>query len=211
MKNKISPSILSANFGRLNEEIKKIEKYSDSLHLDIMDGHFVPNISYGSPIVKDIKTKLPMDCHLMISDPLKYAKDFAPYVNRIFFHAELFDKRRIRSTINGIKKLGVECGLALNPDKSINLIKPFLTDIDAVLIMSVYAGFGGQKFMPEVLGKIHMLRAIGFRKDILIDGGINKETIFEAASAGANVFIAGSAIFGARDSVKAIKELRDAL
>ena len=207
---KISPSILAANFGKLNKEIKEIEKYSDSLHLDVMDGHFVSNISYGAPVIKWIKTKLPIDCHLMISDPIKYAKDFAPYCDRIFFHAEIFEDNpsMLKATINEIKKLNVGVGLTLNPDKSIDLIKHELDNIDAVLIMSVYAGFGGQEFIQDTMDKVKILRKLGFDKDIVIDGGINKKTVKYALKAGANVVVAGSAIFGQDDRKKAIEELR---
>ncbi len=211
MKLKISPSILSADFGKLNDEIKEVEKCSDSLHIDVMDGHFVPNISYGVPVIKDIRTKLPMDCHLMISDPVRYAKDFAPYVDRIFFHAELFDLKKLKNTVSEIKKLNVKVGLALNPDKEISIILPLLKEIDAVLIMSVYAGFGGQKFMSEVLKKVSMLRKAGFKKDIIIDGGIDKFTIKQAKSSGANVFVAGTSVFGNKDRKEAIKMLKDAI
>jgi ribulose-phosphate 3-epimerase len=209
-KIKISPSILAADFGKLNSEIKEIENYSDSLHLDIMDGHFVPNISYGVPVIKWIKTKLPIDCHLMISDPIKYAKDFAQYCDRIFFHAELFeeDPSGLKATINEIKKLNVKVGLVLNPDKSIDLIKHELKNIDAVLIMSVYAGFGGQEFIIDTRDKVKKLRQLGFDKDIVIDGGINKKTAKFAKKAGANVLVAGSAIFGQKDRKKAVDELR---
>lgn len=213
MKPKISPSILSADFGKLNSEIKEVEKYSDSLHIDVMDGHFVPNISFGAPIVKSIKTKLPKDCHLMISDPIKYSKDFAPYVDRIFFHAEIFehDLAGLKKAIKEIKKLNIKVGLAINPDKSVNLVMPALKDVDAILVMSVYAGFGGQKFMPNILKKIKALRNFRFIGDIIIDGGIDKNTIKLAKDAGANIFVAGTSIFGKKDRVKAIKELRDAI
>lgn len=211
MKFKISPSILSADFGKLNEEIKSVERYSDSLHIDVMDGHFVPNISYGAPIVKCIKTKLPMDCHLMISDPLKYAKDFAPFMDRMFFHAEIFENNpdKLKNAINEIKKLKVKVGLGLNPDKPAKILLPVLEKIDAILIMSVYAGFGGQKFIPKVLVKIKELRKNGFKKDIIIDGGIDRFTIRSAKGAGANVFVSGSSIFGKKDRKKAIRELRN--
>ncbi|MEK6917108.1 MAG: ribulose-phosphate 3-epimerase [Nanoarchaeota archaeon] len=212
MKNKISPSILSADFGKLNQEIKEVEKYADSLHIDVMDGHFVSNISYGSVVVKDIKTKLPMDCHLMTEEPIKYAKDFSKHVNRIFFHAELFrNKNELLKAIKKIKSLKVKVGLAINPDKPVSLILSVMKEIDAVLIMSVYAGFGGQKFMPEVLKKVEILREKGFKKEIVIDGGINEKTIKLAKNSGANVFVVGSSIFGEKDRKKAIQKLNEAL
>jgi ribulose-phosphate 3-epimerase len=209
MKIKISPSILSADFGKLNDEIKTVEKFANSLHIDVMDGHFVDNISYGVPIIKDIKTKLFKDCHLMITDPVKYSKDFSKYCDRIIFHAELYEhETELMNAIDKIKKLGIEVGLALNPDKPVSLIKDVLHNIDAVLIMGVYAGFGGQKFIPEVLNKVKELRRLGFRKDIIIDGGINDKTSKLAIDAGVNILVAGSYIFGHKDRKKAMMSLK---
>ncbi|MEM4397277.1 MAG: ribulose-phosphate 3-epimerase [Candidatus Woesearchaeota archaeon] len=206
LKYKIAPSILSADFGNLNKEIKKIEKYSDLLHIDVMDGHFVPNISFGYEVVKWIKSKLKLDIHFMIKEPLKYAVDFKKYcpnIEMISFHASLFNEnntkkeiKNLKNAINEIKKLNVKVGLVLNPDKKIDTIKNVLNEIDYVLIMSVYAGFSGQKFIPDVLKKIKTLREkYNFKKDIEIDGGINKETIKLAKESGANIFVIGSAIF----------------
>jgi ribulose-phosphate 3-epimerase len=206
---KIAPSILSADFGKLNEEIAEVEKYSDLLHIDVMDGHFVPNITIGPDIVKSIKTKLPIDVHLMISDPAKYAPEFAKHCDMISFHAELFENAALlKHTFKKIKSLGVKVGLALNPDKNISLILPLLDQADYILIMSVYAGFPGQKFIPEVLEKIKDLRN-KYKKDIEIDGGINLATVGKAVSAGANIIVVGSAIFGAADRKKAIITLRE--
>ena len=208
---KIAPSILSADFGKLNEEIAEVEKYSDLLHIDVMDGHFVPNITIGPDIVKSIKTKLPIDVHLMISDPAKYAPEFAKHCDMISFHAELFENAALlKHTFKKIKSLGVKVGLALNPDKNISLILPLLDQADYILIMSVYAGFPGQKFIPEVLEKIRDLRN-KYKKDIEIDGGINLATVGKAVSAGANIIVAGSAIFGQADRKKAIITLREAI
>ncbi|MEM3374209.1 MAG: ribulose-phosphate 3-epimerase [Candidatus Woesearchaeota archaeon] len=216
---KIAPSILSANFGSLNNEIKEIETYSDLLHIDVMDGHLVPNISFGYEVIKWIKTRLSLDVHFMIEDPLKYAPVFKENCNNISmisFHPELFNKnntkkeiKKLKEAIQKIKKLDVKVGLALNPDKKIDLIKYVLDEIDYVLIMSVYAGFGGQKFIPNVLDKVKLLREkLTFQKDIEIDGGINKDTIKLAKEAGSNIFVIGSAIFNSRDKKKEIKELR---
>lgn len=213
-KLKIAPSILSADFGRLNEEIKEVEPYSDILHVDVMDGHFVPNITIGPAVVKSIRTKIPLDVHLMISDPVKYAPEFAEKCKMISFHAELFehDKEGLVNAIKSVKSLGVKVGLTLNPDKPLSIILPVLELTDYVLIMSVYAGFGGQKFMPEVLNKIKDLRQKhGYKKDIEIDGGINRDTIKLAASAGANIIVAGNAIFSSKDRKKSIGILRDAI
>ena len=174
MKVKISPSILSADFGILNKEIKEIEPYADILHVDVMDGHFVPNITIGPAVVKNIKTKLPISCHLMISDPVKYAPDFSKYCDMISFHAELFNTIKLKNAIRKIKALKVKVGLVLNPDKPLSIITPVLDMSDYVLIMSVYAGFPGQKFMPGVLKKIKDLRTkYNYKKDISIDCCIN--------------------------------------
>jgi ribulose-phosphate 3-epimerase len=211
MKIKIAPSILSADFGKLNEEIKTVERYSDILHVDVMDGHFVPNITIGPSVVKSIKTKLPIDVHLMISEPLKYAPEFAKYCDMISFHAELFenDIEGLKKAIKKMKALKVKVGLVLNPDKPLSIITPVLDMTDYILIMSVYAGFGGQKFIPTVLKKIKDLRQkYNFRKDIEIDGGINSETIKLAVDAGANIIVAGNAIFGEKDRKIAIEKLR---
>jgi len=210
---KISPSILSADFGKLNQEIRDIEQYADSLHIDVMDGNFVHNLTFGDPVVRDIRTSLPLDVHLMIMDPVGYAPDFADYSRRIFFHAELFkNKKKLKKAIEDIRNLGVKVGLTINPDKKLKIITPFLDEIDAVLIMSVYAGFAGQDFLPEQLEKVKELRnKFKFEKDILIDGGINKETARQAVEAGANVLVAGTAIFKAEDKAKAVEELRRAV
>jgi len=208
---KIAPSILSADFGRLNEEIEEIEQYSDLLHVDVMDGHFVPNITLGPTVVKDIKTKLPIDVHLMISDPVKYAPEFAKYCDMISFHAELFedDLEGLKNAIKKIKALKVKVGLVLNPDKSLEIITPVLDMTDYILIMSVYAGFGGQKFIPDVLEKIKELRLkYNYKKDIEIDGGINDKAVKLASEAGANIIVAGSYIFKEKDRKKAIERLR---
>jgi ribulose-phosphate 3-epimerase len=212
MKIKIAPSILSADFGRLNDEIKEVEQYSDLLHIDIMDGHFVPNLTIGPVVVKSINTKLPLDVHLMITDPIKYAPMFAEYAKMISFHAELFedDPKGLVQAIKKIKSLGVKVGLTLNPDKPVSIIIPVLDISDYVLIMSVYAGFPGQKFIPEVLEKIKDLRKkYGYKKDIEIDGGINAETAKLAIKAGATIIVAGSYIFGSKDRKKAIEAIRN--
>lgn len=210
MKIKIAPSILSADFGKLNLEIHEVEPFVDLLHIDVMDGHFVPNLTIGPVVVKNINTKLPLDCHLMISDPLKYAAEFANYCDMISFHAELFENTsRLKQAITKIKGHGVKVGLALNPDKPLSIIIPVLGLCDYVLIMSVYAGFSGQKFLPKVLQKIKDLRVkYQFKKDIEIDGGINSKTVKQAVDAGANIIVAGSAIFGNPNRKQAIQELR---
>ncbi|MFC1690551.1 ribulose-phosphate 3-epimerase [Nanoarchaeota archaeon] len=211
-KIKIAPSILSADFGKLNEEIKEVEDSSDLIHIDVMDGHFVDNLTIGPCVVKGMKSKLPLDVHLMIEEPLKYAKAFAEAgANIISFHGELFDGKpeELAKAIEEVRSLGVKVGIVLNPDKAISIIEPILDKVDMVLLMTVYAGFGGQKFIEEVLPKIKELRS-KFDGDIEIDGGINKETIKLAVEAGANVIVAGNSIFNTEDRKKAIEELRNA-
>lgn len=211
MKTKISASILSADFGKLNNEILSIEKHADLLHVDVMDGHFVDNLTIGPVVLKHIKTKLPIDVHLMISQPLKYAKEFSKYCDMISFHASLFNKNDLIKSVKEIKKLKVKVGLVLNPDDSLKLIESVLDEVDFILIMSVYAGFGGQKFIPSVLEKIKQLRKKGFKKDIEIDGGINDKTIKKAYESGANVFVSGSYIFNSKNRKKSIEKLRSEL
>jgi ribulose-phosphate 3-epimerase len=206
---KIAPSILSADFGKLNEDIATIEKHADLIHVDVMDGHFVPNITIGPCVVKGIRTSLPLDVHLMISEPLRYAPDYAKYAKMISFHGELFEKdpAGLHRAIEKIKRLKVKAGLALNPDKSLDIIRPVLKDLDFVLIMSVYAGFGGQKFIPDVLAKVRELKKM-FGGEIEIDGGINAETARLAREAGCDILVAGNYIFGSGDRKKAILSLR---
>ncbi len=209
---KIAPSMLSADFGRLNDDIKTIEPYADLLHVDVMDGNFVGNLTFGPVVVKDIKTSLPLDVHLMIKEPLKYADKFSKYAEMISFHASLFDKNGLSKAVQEVKSLDVKVGLALNPDDPVEMIEHVLGDIDFVLIMSVYAGFAGQKFIQDVLKKIEQLRAkYKFEKQIEIDGGINDSTIKEAAKAGADIFVAGSFIFKNKDRQAAISRLRGAI
>ena len=198
---KISPSILSADFSKLGEEIIALEKAgADYIHIDVMDGHFVPNISIGPEVIKRLRpiTKLPFDVHLMISPVNNFIKDFADAgANIITFHPEATDN--VSETINLIKKLGKKVGVSLKPKSQINLIEDHLNEIDLILIMSVEPGFGGQKFMPEVLVKIKKLRNLINKKklniDIEIDGGINFDNCKEAKESGANILVSGSTIF----------------
>lgn len=208
-KIKIAPSILSADFGKLNEEIKGVESSADLIHVDVMDGHFVKNITIGPPIVKSIKTKKPLDVHLMIEEPEKYVEAFAKAgAYNITFHAEVVSKEKRKDLIKKIKALGCKVGVAINPDKKIELIKDVLDKVDMVLLMTVFPGFGGQKFIMGVVPRIKELRKLKPNLDIEIDGGIDAETIKIAAKAGANMFVAGSAIFGKDDRKKAINDLR---
>ena len=200
-KIQISPSILSADFSQLGNEIKRLEEGgADMIHVDVMDGHFVPNLTMGPPIIKSLRqyTNLPFDVHLMISPVHKYIKDYADAgADIITIHPEA--TKDLKSSIEHIKSLNKKVGVSLNPKTKINLITTLIDKIDLVLIMSVNPGFGGQKFMPEVLGKIKELKKIRDQKnldfDIEIDGGINFDNNKLAIEAGANILVSGTTIF----------------
>jgi len=206
MKNiKISPSILSADFSQLGNEIKRLEEGgADMIHVDVMDGHFVPNLTLGPPVIKFLRqcTKIPFDVHLMISPVHKYIEDYANAgADIITIHPEATDN--LIDSIELIKKLNKKVGVSLNPESKINLIEKHLDKIDLILIMSVNPGFGGQKFMPEVLEKIKKLDKIKAQEklnfDIEIDGGINFDNSKLAIDAGANILVSGTTIFKNND------------
>ena len=215
----ISPSLLSANFTDLKKDIKLVEELGvERLHLDVMDGHFVPNITIGSVVVESIRpfTRLPFHVHMMVDRPDKFISDFVNAgSDRIIIHLEA--SIDIHKAIFQIKELGVEVGIAINPTTSIDLIKPILSDVDEILIMSVNPGFGGQKFIPSSLGKINKLRSeideLDLDIDIGVDGGINLETAPMVSKYGANLLVAGSAILGndfpIKDNIKNIKSALD--
>lgn len=208
---KIAPSILAGNFGFLADSAKAVRE-ADVLHVDVMDGHFVPNITIGPQAVGSIKesSSLPLDVHLMISDPLKYAPEFAKNgANNITFHVEAVTNPR--QVIQKIKSLGVRCGIALKPKTSFEAVKEFMNDIDLLLIMTVEPGFGGQKFMADMLPKIEKAKSFILKNniDIEVDGGIDLDTASLVVQAGANVLVAGSAIYGKPDISKAIQDLRN--
>jgi ribulose-phosphate 3-epimerase len=211
MKIKVAPSILSADFSCLGKEIKKVEAAgADLIHVDVMDGHFVPNITIGPAVVRDIRkaTKLPLDVHLMIRNPQKFIDEFlAAGSDMITVHIETVDKTTLKNLKAILKSRGVKLGLSLNPATAFAKIKPFLPLVDFVLVMSVNPGFGGQQFIPEVLPKIKQLRSV-FRGDIAVDGGINQRTARLVVKAGANVLAAGSYIFKSKDYQAAIRSLR---
>jgi ribulose-phosphate 3-epimerase len=212
---KISPSILSADFSILGEEIKSLEKAgADLIHVDVMDGHFVPNITMGPPIIKMIRkcTKLPFDVHLMISPVEKYIKDFAEAGSDIItVHPEATDN--LKRAVKTIKSLGKKAGVSLNPKTPISVLMDVINEIDLILIMSVNPGFAGQSFMSEVLPKVKELRQIVNEKklkiDIEIDGGINFETAPLAVKAGANILVSGTTIFTGGSLKENILKLRN--
>tara|TARA_B100001250_G_scaffold177705_1_gene152731 strand:+ start:943 stop:1602 length:660 start_codon:yes stop_codon:yes gene_type:complete len=200
-KIKISPSILSADFSELGKEIKKLENGgADLIHVDVMDGHFVPNLTIGPPVIKALRkyTKLPFDVHLMISPVHEYIKNFAEAGSDIItIHPEA--TKNLKETINLIKKFDKRVGISLNPNTEINIIDSHLDNIDLVLIMSVFPGFGGQKFIPDTIKKIKDLKAIkdknNYSFDIEVDGGINFSNSKEVINAGANILVSGTTIF----------------
>ena len=204
-KIQISPSILSADFSQLGNEIKRLEEGgADMIHVDVMDGHFVPNLTIGPPVIKALRKhcSLKFDVHLMISPVHKYIESYAEAgADIITIHPEATDN--MKSSILKIKQLNKKVGVSLNPESKIDLILDFLDKIDLVLIMSVNPGFGGQKFMPEVLEKIKKLRKIQNERnlnfDIEIDGGINFENCKKAIDAGANILVSGTTIFKSND------------
>jgi len=205
----IAPSILSADFSKLGQEIKDVEKAgADWIHIDVMDGHFVPNITMGPVVVKSIRpvTKLPLDAHLMIDDPERYVESFAKAGSDIItFHIEAEeDPREIVKLIRSFKK---KVGVSIRPKTDIKKLEPVLPMVDMVLVMTVEPGFGGQDFMEDCVTKIENLRKV-FRKDIQVDGGINESNVGDVIAKGANIIVAGTSIFGTKDYAAAIKKLR---
>ncbi|MBU9888505.1 MAG: ribulose-phosphate 3-epimerase [Candidatus Omnitrophica bacterium] len=206
----LAPSILSADFSRLAEEIREVEKAgADWLHVDVMDGRFVPNLTIGPLVVKAVRkvTGMPLDVHLMIEEPVRYIAEFkmagADWIT-VHFEAE----KEVRKTLREIRHLGAKAGISLRPKTPVEELYPLLDDLDLVLVMSVEPGFAGQAFMPETMDKVRRLRA-HFPKLISVDGGIDPRTAPHALEAGADVLVAGSAIFGKKDRGQAIAEFRE--
>lgn len=214
---KLSPSILAADFARLGEEVKKIsEAGCDYVHIDVMDGHFVPNISIGPAVIEKIRpySDKVFDVHLMIEDPIRYVADFAKSgADLITVHAE--GANHLHRLIYAIKELGVKVGVSLNPATPCELIKPILKDIDMVLLMTVNPGFGGQSFIESSIDKIKLMRSMieeaGTQCDIQVDGGITLDNVARVYQAGANVIVAGSAVFNAPDIKARIDAFKQAV
>ncbi|EFQ57016.1 ribulose-phosphate 3-epimerase [Streptococcus downei F0415] len=217
MVNKIAPSILAADYANFAQELKRIDETSaDYVHIDIMDGQFVPNISFGADVVASLRkhSKLVFDCHLMVVEPERYVDAFAQAGADIMtIHVEAI--QHIHGALQKIKKAGLKAGVVINPGTPVSALEPILNLVDQVLIMTVNPGFGGQAFIPEMLEKVKKVATwreeAGYNFDIEVDGGVDDKTIKACKDAGANVFVAGSYLFKADDLASQVQTLRDAL
>ncbi len=215
---RIAPSILSADLSRLGDEVKEVEEAgADLIHVDVMDGHFVPNLSVGLPVVKALKgvTKLPLDVHLMIEDPDRYLEEFVK-AGASILSVHLEASKHIHRTLERIRELGVMVGVALNPGTPLGMLEEVIGGVDLVVLMSVDPGFGGQAFIPSSLDKIrrlkNWLRELGLQNVLIeVDGGIKLENIREVAQAGADILVSGSGIFEEKDRKKVIKLMKERL
>lgn len=216
-RKKIAPSILSADFAHLADEIKAVEEAgADIIHIDVMDGHFVPNFTIGPPIVAAIKkvARRPLDVHLMMTNPDDFIPEFVEAgSDYLTVHVETC--AHLHRTVQSIKERGIKAGVTLNPATPISSVEPILSEVDLLLIMSVNPGFGGQKFIPSVMDKIkavrRMIDARGLKVELEVDGGLRVDNVGAISSAGADIFVAGSAIFGSKDYKQTITKMRQAI
>lgn len=212
-KVKLSPSILNADFSDLSSEIKAVEPYSDFIHLDVMDGHFVPNITFGPMVVKTVKeiTDVPLDCHLMIYNPPEWVEAFVEAgADRLSFHAAAC--RDAEGVVRSIRRLGASPGLALSPEVPVFQLRPYLAVVDFVIVMCVYPGFGGQRLMPEMLNRVGAIKreaeSLGVEVEVEVDGGVKTHNLPQVLGAGTDTVVVGSSIFGSEDVGAAALEIR---
>jgi ribulose-phosphate 3-epimerase len=207
---KIAASILGADYGDLNHDLQRLEPVTDVFHVDVMDGNFVPNLTFGAPVVGCIKTTVPLDCHLMVLHPALYFEAFAEAgAHTLTIHAET--SKNLKKDLKAIQDLGCDAGIALNPETPVSKIEKILPLVDQVLVMSVHPGFGGQEFLPEVLPKISWIRQRFPNLDIAVDGGMNDKTAMACKAMGANIFVVGSYLLKSEDPTATAERLRTLL